>query len=256
MAVTNSKRVLFIPDVHVPFHDKKAWAIVLDVVATWKPDVIAIAGDFIDNYAISAHSKDYGRVANWQLELDEANKELNAIETAARKANPKVSFIFTAGNHEFRMDRFLAERVPEDNRRHNDMRTLLRMYERGWKWVAYGDFTRLGKMCLTHDVEGKAGKTAVAQALNDFHTNVVIGHLHRMSVVYEGDARGQTHVGACFGWLGDAQFANYKSRIKANRDWTLGFGIGRMLDNGTIHIQAVPIVDYGCFVEGTYFKSK
>jgi hypothetical protein len=42
-------------------------------------------------------------------------------------------------------------------------------------------------------------------------------------------------------------------RVKANRDWALGFGVGYVRDNGFVYLQPVPIVENSCCVEGKLF---
>jgi hypothetical protein len=69
-----------------------------------------------------------------------------------------------------------------------------------------------------------------------------------MNFRVEGNAKGVPHVGASFGWLGDVEKVDYMHRIRANRDWVLGFGVGVVRENGVIHLQPVPIVQYSCMV--------
>ena len=236
--------LFFIPDVHVPYHDKKAWSLVLQIIQAIKPARVVIGGDFIDNYAISSHMKDISRKLDWQWEIDQANIELDKLQ---RMLESKTRVDFIEGNHEFRWPRYLASLDSKDNRRANSMQDILCIEERGWHWTPYKDFIKIGKLYVTHDT-GKAGKYAVHQAMDDFQSNVVINHIHRIGIVYAGDARGKSHVAASFGWLGDKAMADYMFKIKANRDWHLGFGIGYLQPNGTVHLQAVPIVDYTAVV--------
>ncbi len=65
---------------------------------------------------------------------------------------------------------------------------------------------------------------------------------------------GKSHVGASFGWLGDLSKADYMTRVSAMRNWRLGFGFGEMEDNGTVHLHAVPIIDYRCIVNGRLIR--
>ncbi len=40
------RRVLFIPDCHVPYHDAKAWRLMLAAAKVLKPDVVVVLGDY------------------------------------------------------------------------------------------------------------------------------------------------------------------------------------------------------------------
>lgn len=44
-------------------------------------------------------------------------------------------------------------------------------------------------------------------------------------------------------------------KVKANRDWALGFGMGYLRENGFVYLQPVPIVEYSCVVEGRLFTA-
>jgi predicted phosphodiesterase len=51
-------RGLIVPDVHRPYHDRKAWRLMLRAAKEFQPDWIWILGDFADCLAVSRHSKD------------------------------------------------------------------------------------------------------------------------------------------------------------------------------------------------------
>jgi hypothetical protein len=133
----------------------------------------------------------------------------------------------------------------------------LRLKERGWMFTPYRKEIRIGKVHITHDV-GYAGVNAVRQSRARFEGNAVIGHVHRMNILYEGNAAGETHVGACFGWLGDRDSlaVDYASTVQKARDWTLGFGIGFEEPNGTTHLQAIPIIAGRCVVSGKLYTAR
>jgi hypothetical protein len=80
------------------------------------------------------------------------------------------------------------------------------------------------------------------------------GNTHRISYMVEGNAKGESHVGASFGWLGDVTKTDYMHKVKANRDWALGFGIGYLRPDGIVHIVPVPIIKYSCIIEGELIK--
>jgi predicted phosphodiesterase len=237
------ERVLFVPDTHIPYHDKRAWQLLLKAGKAFKPDTIVICGDFADFYAVSDHNKDPRRERFLE---DEVSSVITALhELSYLNARKKI---YVAGNHEDRLARYLMTRAPELFRTVN-IPDVLQLPHQGWIYVPYKAHYKVGKLYITHDC-GKAGKTAHYDALNDFQDNVVIGHTHRIGYTVVGNAKGKPHVGAMFGWLGDVRQVDYMHSIKANRDWALGFGIGYMEPNGTIHLQPVPIVDYKVVVEG------
>lgn len=242
------KKWLLVPDTHRPYHDAKAVELVLKVGDAIGVHGVAILGDYGDFFAVSSHDKDPNRARNLEFELENINQGLDEFDALKPKEK-----IFVAGNHEDRLERYLMTKAPELFNMVK-VQELLYLKDRGWKYVAYKDHVQIGKLYLTHDT-GTAGATAHVKALNDFQSNIVIAHTHRLGYSVVGNAKGKPHVGAMLGWLGDANQADYMHRIKAKRDWALGFGIGYMEPNGNCHVQPVPIVDYKCVVDGKLFKA-
>jgi predicted phosphodiesterase len=237
------QRVLLIPDCHVPYHDKKAWKLVLKAAEHFKPDVLVVLGDFADFYSVSFHSKSPKRRNSLAWEVGQVRAALEDLENlgVARK-------IFIAGNHEYRLERYLTDKAPELFELHS-IPDLLALKDNCWEYVPYKAFCKLGKLYLTHD-NGKAGKTAHESAQADFESNVVIGHTHRMAYTIRGSATGKSYVGCMLGWLGDPQQVDYMYRIRALRDWCQGFGIAYLEPNGTAHVTPIPIINGKIVLEG------
>lgn len=241
--------ILIIPDTHRPYHDKKAWELVLLVGKALAPKHLVVLGDFADFFSVSSHSKDPNRANKLDQEIEDVNIGLDELE----KITPGAKRLFVSGNHEDRLTRYLQDKAPE---LHNilSIPELLKLNKRGWTYVPYKTDFQLGKMHFTHDV-GHAGRSSVFQCLDTYQHSIVTGHTHRMAYVVEGNAVGENKVSAQFGWLGDVTEADYMHRAKALKNWALGFGIG-YLDpkSGIVYLTPVPIVNYTCVVNGKFFK--
>jgi predicted phosphodiesterase len=246
------KKLFVIPDIHSPFHDRLAMRLTLLALKEFKPDIVVQLGDLIDCYSLSSFSIDPLRRKLFKDEVETTNDLLDKIDCAIQGAEKYV----TLGNHEERFDRYLQGHGPSlCGLSGLSIPELLKLRVRGWKVTQYKDFLRLGKAIFTHDLDyGYAG--VARKALHDAQHTVVVGHAHRIETVVEGDATGTAKFAACFGWLGDPNYADYKHRLKANRDWAQGFGIGYMQDGGTVHFQAVPIVYGSCVIEGELLRVK
>lgn len=243
------KRILIVPDTHVPYHDKRAWALMLRVGKTFKPDYLFAIGDLLDFYSVSSHSKDPRRAFKLDEEIHEGQKALDALD--ALGASHKT---FIAGNHCDRLQRYLQDKAPELFQ-FITVPDLLKLAERGWQYVPYKDDTRLGKVHLTHDV-GVAGRNAVFRCLDTYQHSVVTGHTHRLAYVVEGNAVGELKLSAQFGWLGDVNQVDYLHKAKARKDWALGFGIGYINEKtGLVYLTPIPIVNYTCVVNGQLFEN-
>ncbi len=245
--------LLILADAHRPFHDQRAWDLMLQVGRWLKPHHVICNGDIADCMAVSSHSKDPARVAQFQSEIDDVNKGLDELD-ALKAAN----YIFVEGNHCDRLTRYLQDKAPE---LHGivDIPTLFRLNQRGWNHTPYKQYTKLGKLHITHDV-GTAGRYAAYKALDTFQHSIITGHTHRLSYVVEGNAVGEYKLSAQFGWLGDASKVDYMARVNVNKNWALGFGIGQLQpETGVAYLVPVPIVKvngrYTCVAHSKYFEN-
>ena len=238
------QKLFFIPDVHVPYHDKGAWSLCLRAIKEFNPDVVVVLGDFADFYAVSSHDKDPRRSNDLQWELEEVRKAIDELEIAASNAR---RLVYVCGNHEERLERYLKTKAPELFGLHKipELLTL----DDFWEFIPYKDHIQIGKLYLTHDT-GSAGATAHEKARSDFDGNTIIGHTHRIAFSVRGSLRGAAHVGAMFGWLGDPARTDYMHRVKASKDWAHGFGVGYMEPSGVVHLVPIVIVNGSCVIEG------
>ncbi len=242
------ERMLIIPDAHIPYHDVRAWGLMTKVVRSFKPSHIVVLGDFGDFYAVSDFNKDPTRETQLDFEIAACNAHLDQLDSlGARKK------YFIAGNHSHRLERYLQAKAPQLFTMVK-LDRLFKLKERGWSYVPYREDVRIGKVYFTHDV-GNAGRTSVYKTLDVYQHSIVTGHTHRMAYAVEGNATGQSILSAQFGWLGDVKQVDYMHRIKAEKDWALGFGIGYLRPNGVMHLVPVPMVEYACVVEGKLYQS-
>src|SRR5574342_339861 len=208
-------KLLVIPDTHVPYHDKAALDLIHRVVHQARPDRLVLIGDFADFYAVSHFTKDPGRRADLQYEIGRVNEELDRIGAH------DLPVTYLEGNHELRLERYLAAKAPELFGLVH-CRELFQIAKRGWKWVPYHSHFQIGKVLFAHDL-GHAGKYAALNTLAAAGKCTVFGHTHRGAVMYGGTVDGEHRFSLNVGWLGDAAQIDYMHRAKT-RDWQTGFG--------------------------------
>lgn len=233
---------LVIPDVHAPYHDKRAWACMVRVARRLRPRNVIVLGDFNDCYAISAHDRDPRRISQLSDEVKVSRRLLEEIEDLGAE-----NLDFDLGNHENWLKKSLQKHIP-GLLNMVSMAGALRLKEHGWRVHEYQTHARLGKLYHTHTV-GHAGVLVAQRTGQAFQKSVVVGHAHRFQVYYFGDVAGGRHFAACLGWLGDARAANYLHESQ-KAAWAQGFGIVRHEKNGNVHLQPVPIVDYRAVLDG------
>lgn len=240
------RRVLFVPDCHVPYQDKEVFQLMLRAAKVFKPHTVVVLGDFVDCYSVSQHDKNPERATNLAWEIAAAKKALAELKKVGQEHH------YILGNHEDRLERYLAKQAPAV---YSMLKVpkLLGLKESGWTWTQYKRSYKLGKLHITHDT-GTAGQNAHRQSMEAFQGSTIIGHTHRMEMTFKGRADGPASVGAMFGWLGDFDKVDYMHAIRAKRDWVHGFGVGYMEDSGVVHLQPVPIVNGHCVVAGRLIK--
>lgn len=251
------QRVFYVPDVHAPYHDPKALALVDKVARDWRPRIVVQGGDLGDNYQVSAYGKGLDRVP--LHEEITGTREVRAVFDSWPSVKEKR---MTLGNHCDRWERWL-----QDPRRAAELEQYLgygrdvtiddlwQLSENGWQVTSYRDFTRIGKVHFTHDV-GAGAKFATNTAGEVFGHSIVIGHHHAMQMFVLGNALNERWGAWQFGWLGDINRATYEHRIKKMKQWTLGFGAGVYdTKSGRITWQPVPILDYTAEVGGKVYRA-
>lgn len=236
------KRILFIPDCHLPFQDGEAFNLMLRAAMKFRPDIVVVLGDLHDFYAVNAHGKRPDRNGLLKWEVEQSRPFLLQIENI----NPDAKLIYIEGNHEYRFERYIQNQA-SSLFGITDVRQILQLDK--WTWVPYKKSIKLGKLNITHDT-GTAGRNAARTSMDAFQGSVCIGHTHRMGIDFMGNADGPPSVGAHFGWLGDEEHADYMHTIQARRNWVKGFGTGFMDSNGVVYLSAHPIVNGAVVVNG------
>jgi hypothetical protein len=130
---------------------------------------------------------------------------------------------------------------------------MYHLKQRGWEFVPYKQNIKIGACYFTHDVGTSTGRPSAFKVLDVFQHSSATGHTHRINYVVEGNAVGEAMVSAQFGWLGDVEQVDYMHKVKALKDWALGFGWGYLRNNGFVYLQPVPIVDYSCVLNGRLY---
>jgi len=241
-------KILFIPDTHVPYHNKKAFKLVLKAAKTFKPDTLVILGDFCDFYSVSRFSKDPKRKLNLKWEIEEVNKALNSLD--ALSATKKI---FIAGNHEYRLEKFIFDKAPELDGLLS-IESCFKLKERGWVYVPYRKDIKLGKIYLTHDIN-HTGRMSGHKVIDTYMHSAITAHTHRMIYIVEADGVGEPVLSAQWGWLGDVEKIDYQHRITAVNNYVLGFGIGYLeKSTGYVFCSPVPIIHNRCMINGEVFS--
>lgn len=174
------ERAVFIPDVHVPYHDGEAVGCALEFIKDFKPQHVFIIGDFIDMYQVSRFNKDPRRRLTLQDDLFEAQMLLERIA----KITPNAKRYYIQGNHEARLRNFLWSTAAElSGLKALEVPALLDLDRLGFKYVSAGWMEWHG-ILVKHGnlVSQKSGYTAHREMERNGMSGVS-GHTHRASKV-------------------------------------------------------------------------
>lgn len=247
-------RVIVIPDLQVPAHDKKSLAAVEKLMADFSWDYYINLGDFLDFNEISFHNHGKPMLVEGQRILksfDAGNEILDRHQKIVKSKNRKAKFVLLNGNHDYRIERYV-EMFPQTEGL-LDYDKNLRLKQRKIEWVrCYPDGTDfvLGKAhfhhgLYTNDVHSK-------KHVNAWGTNIFYGHLHDVQN-YSMTKRGEnsTIVGQSLGCLCEYE----QSYIKGNPSrWQQAVTIFEFFPNGNFTYNVIRIFNHQFIFAGKLYK--
>lgn len=231
-------KVLCLPDLHAPYHDRGAVKVVKQFQEDFKPHVTIAMGDWVDGTPMSTYAKDVALFD--QLEEFEAANELLDL------FKPQV---FIEGNHEHR---FRRPTWPQDIRRLLDPRRWLHLRKRKIIWVPYSSFERdvyrVGGLAFVHGFA--TNQYAAAKEASRFG-NVVHGHTHRVQSLTVPAPYGRV-TGYNIGCLCDLH--QEYAAVRHPNGWCHGFGFGYIYKSGHHSFTIVRLEGDRVTIEGKEYK--
>jgi hypothetical protein len=253
-----NKVALNIPDTHVPWHDPKAWNILLtiaqDVHEKYGIDEINILGDFLDFFWVSLHPKLPDAMSIKETFQDEVAQGCKML-MELRKMFPGVKINFLEGNHEFRLMRYIVKNCPalwdlpelklEYVLKLDELDINLYPFGKKQLYRCFGD----SEYVLRHQ-PFNGGKHCAASSLRK-KVSIGFGHTHRKQTFTETDAFGKEFQARSLGWLGDRNAPVFS--YMDHDDWCQGFEFAWQI-SGEMHYQYVEIKEGKAIYEGTVYE--
>lgn len=223
---TDVQRYVIMPDVQVPFEDKRLWRNFVQFVEHYKPDRIYCVGDFTDSTELSRWVR--GQAGEYQGTLQKAFDRANHMLTELRNVF-SGHFEIVRSNHDDRLQLYLEQKAPGLlGLRDLTIERQLRLEELKIKFTTGCVHVAPGWV-MFHGDEGNLsnipGQTAMKLAKKT-GMSVICGHTHRAGLTAETAGYfGKTRVlhGLEVGHFMDVNQASYLKTGAAN--WQQGFGI-------------------------------
>jgi hypothetical protein len=238
------KRVLALPDKHIPYQDKRALKAVFKYMGEeWWDEVIDL-GDLLDLGEISdwAAGKP-GEVENARIQetFDAGNAYWDKVQDLATRQNPKCKQVYIQGNHEYRIER-LYKKYPVLTGS-LDIRDRLNLDSRGIKWVAQwakGEIHQVGQLYFAHGYSTAVNHSLTTARLVGAH--IVYAHAHdRQQATDKRIGHNNGPRAASIGCLCDLD-QHYLNGGPTR--WELGFGVYDFYPDGAFQEHYVRLQDY------------
>ena len=241
-----TERIIFLSDIHAPFHDEDAIKAVLRFIPEFDPHRIVLNGDIQDFYSLSRFDRDYERNES----LDEEIGVGNRIRSQIRHAAPNADIIETEGNHEARLEAYLRRNVDTlapilSLPKVKEAMSMASLFNYDlYNITGYGSegFFLREDFRVKHGEFARqdAGMSGKAQMLRGFSSGVS-GHSHRLARFpfrADGGRLYEWFEGGCLCSL-DAEYLR-----GGVPNWEQGFTVGQFSTKGSAHfMEVVPIRD-------------
>lgn len=266
----------------IEFHSEPAIDVALQIVAAaqekYGVDVIVNLGDTLDLPAQSRHKQEIAFQNSTNLSIQRTYEYL----AQQRAIAPDAEIVFLEGNHDCRINKYLAENAPAVAmmRRANDgtdgwpvnsLPHLLRMdelninfcsgYPAGEYWI------NENLRCIHGDRVNSSGSTAMKYINSNHHVSTIYGHIHRIETLYhtnhtsKGPARNVAFSPGCLCRV-DGSVPSVKGGSTPNEkpvryweNWQQGLGFVWYKESGEFTIIPVPILDDWAVFEGHEFRA-
>lgn len=247
------KRALVIPDCHIPYEDKRAYDLMLEVAQDFDPDEIVILGDYADFYAINSHGKDADMLG---IKLIDEIHEVWARLDELQLLFPNAKKVFIEGNHEYRLARYINQKAP-DLFGLVDTSSILNLEERGFHFVPYSPNQKyhiLGSSLIARHEPLSGGKHVAQNTVEKAMHSVIFGHTHRIQEAQTVTIHGENLRGISCGWLGDSG-SSVMQYVRSHHQWAHAFSLVTLLPDGTWFNHLKHIIDYKCFHNETLYEN-
>jgi len=228
--IEGERRIGIISDVHFPYHDYTALKTVLKQLYEYEVDTLILNGDIVDFYSVSFwEKKPERRNLEWEREL--AVRALDRIRSIFKDAK----IIYKEGNHEERLERYLARKAPELYELEElKVDRFLKLDDFGIAYVRDKRVIQAGELDIIHGHEYRsyASVNIAISFLRKAFKNVLLGHYHRRQEDTKRTIRDELMGCWVVGCLCDL-----KPDYSPKNEWTHGFAFIELQESGHFQVK-------------------
>lgn len=253
-----------IPDTHGCLVDQTAISTFLSDLELIRPAEIVMLGDHLECGGFLAQHHTLGYVAQTEYTFDEDIAATNQLLDRIQAICPSSHIDYLEGNHERRIENWCVtsalrnKQDAEALRKRFSTEVVLELDKRGINWIRQGVYyddlpipatIRRGHCYFTHG--SSTAKHAASEHVKKFGGNVVYGHTHRADSYVIRTVK----AGIIGAWSPGCLCVLQPLWQHTNpTDWSHGYGLQLVSDDGSfLHIN-VPIIDGKSYL-GPLFKT-
>lgn len=248
--------VVFLPDIHAPFHDPRAIELACKVIELVRPGAIIYLGDNVDWVQVSKFDIEPTRKHLMQEEIDAWQRIDRMVSSAAGSA---IRRYYLIGNHEERMYRYHCSH-PEISGLHGMQLERLLAVTPAMKVVPNLQLVRKkilwrgGRFVAKHGsiVRKWAGYSARGE-IEKLMTSGISGHTHRACSYAE------THFGKPLRWVESGCLCNLNPVYVDDPNWQHAVTVGYFNGDGKndfFHTDLIQFSNYQAIVQGHHLEVK
>lgn len=228
-------RLLFIADIHIPYHDINAIKLAIKYGYDHGMRGIFLGGDIIDFYGISRYQR-LPHLRHVKNDIELTRQFLYNL----RDKFPDLEIYYKIGNHENRWTNYLMNQAPEifdmDSVQFDDILHLTKLRTR---MIDSLQVTEFGRLNIIHGHEIMGGGVNVARNFRiKASDNILFANFHRtredITKTIKNKVMGSWAVGCLCGLSPDYMSIN---------DWNLGFAFLTREPNGNFTVENKKIIN-------------
>jgi len=172
---TTYDNILFLTDIHVPYHDIEALKRAIQYGLDNDVNTIWLNGDIVDFYAISRYDKD-PRKRDFGDEIMSVRMLLESL----RNIFPDAQIYYKEGNHEQRWLKYIMKNAPDLLALGEfDLPSILKLNEYKIHFIANERLAWAGDLLLLHGNEIRLSGNIAQKLYQRTYTKAICGHHHQ-----------------------------------------------------------------------------
>ena len=231
-----NNNILFLSDIHLPYHDIQALTIALDYGKQHRVNTIYLNGDIMDFYKASFHEQD-PKKRDLSHEFKVAGEFLDLL----KREFPTAKIFWKEGNHCMRWQRYLRVKAPivldMDEFR---LPVILKLRERGVTWIENKQLVKIGKLNVIHgnELKGGGGINVARTLWLRAGDNVIAGDKHKTQNMIKTNVDKKTVGTWSVGCL-----CELNPDYMPFNEWNHGFAHITVENNGDFKVKNLLILD-------------